>query len=92
MIRKLLTVQEAADYLRVSRSTIWRWCQDGTFTSAFKIGRTWRIHRWEVEEIISAPQNIITTPQNLVNPPPDNEANLETEPSQPAELSIPEGA
>ena len=48
----LLTIPEAAQLLRVSRSTTWRWCRDGTFSSAFKIGRTWRIHRSEVEEIV----------------------------------------
>jgi excisionase family DNA binding protein len=48
----LLTVEEAAAGLRVSRSTIWRWCQEGVFTSAFKIGRNWRIHRAELEKII----------------------------------------
>lgn len=47
-----MTVQEAAANLRVSRSTIWRWCKDGTFSSAFKVGRNWRVHRSEVEEII----------------------------------------
>lgn len=51
-MQKLLTVQEAAEHLRVSRSTIWRWCRDGTLSSAFKIGRNWRIHRSEVEEIL----------------------------------------
>lgn len=51
----LMTVQEAADRLRVSRSTIWRWCRDGTLSSAFKIGRTWRIHRSEVEQIVGQP-------------------------------------
>ena len=50
--KKLLTVQEAAADLRVSRSTIWRWCRDGTLSSAFKIGRNWRIHRSEVERIM----------------------------------------
>jgi excisionase family DNA binding protein len=48
----ILTVQETAEYLRVSRSTIWRWCKDGTLSSAFKIGRNWRVHRSEVEGII----------------------------------------
>lgn len=38
----LLTIQEVADYLRVSRSTVWRWCKDGTLP-AFRIGRNWRI-------------------------------------------------
>jgi excisionase family DNA binding protein len=52
MSATLLTVPEAAEHLRVSRSTIWRWCRDGTLSSAFKIGRNWRIHRSEVEGII----------------------------------------
>lgn len=55
-MRDVLTVQEAARVLRVSRSTIWRWCKDGTLTSAFKIGRNWRIHRTEVEKIIGNPE------------------------------------
>ena len=48
----LLTIPEAAQLLRVSRSTTWRWCKDGVFTTAFKIGSTWRIHRSEVEGIV----------------------------------------
>lgn len=51
-MEKLLTVQEAAASLRVSRSTVWRWCRDGTLSSAFKIGRNWRIHRSELERIL----------------------------------------
>jgi len=41
---ELLTVKEVAAYLRVSRITVWRWCQQGTIP-AFQIGRNWRIHR-----------------------------------------------
>ena len=41
---ELLTVQEIADYLRVSRVTVWRWCHEGTIP-AFQAGRNWRIHR-----------------------------------------------
>jgi excisionase family DNA binding protein len=41
---ELLTVKEVADYLRVSRVTAWRWCQQGVIP-AFRIGRTWRIRR-----------------------------------------------
>ena len=52
MDKKIITVQEAAERLRVSRSTIWRWCRNGTLSSAFKIGRTWRIYQAEVEGII----------------------------------------
>ena len=50
--QEILTVQEAARMLRVSRSTVWRWCKDGTLHSAFKIGRNWRVHRSELERII----------------------------------------
>ena len=41
---QLLTVKEAACYLRVSRVTAWRWCQQGIIP-AFRIGRSWRIPR-----------------------------------------------
>ena len=39
---ELLTVAEAAEYLRVSQATIWRWCQAQKIP-AFKIGHEWRI-------------------------------------------------
>lgn len=39
-----LTVKEVSLYLRLSRVTIWRWCQQGTIP-AIQIGRNWRIHR-----------------------------------------------
>jgi len=50
---ELLTVQEVADYLRVSRVTIWRWCQRGIIP-AFQIGRNWRIHR---EDLLKLKKN-----------------------------------
>jgi excisionase family DNA binding protein len=52
---ELLTVAEAAACLRVSRATLWRWCQEGR-VPALKIGREWRIllgpvlHRLVAEE------------------------------------------
>jgi excisionase family DNA binding protein len=48
---EILTVQEVADYLKVSRTTVWRWCNEGKL-SAFKVGRGWRIHRLEVEKVV----------------------------------------
>ncbi len=51
-MKEILTVQEVADYLRLSRATIWRWCNEGK-VQAFKVGRGWRIHRSEVERIVT---------------------------------------
>jgi len=53
---ELLTVKEVAAYLRVSRVTAWRWCQEGMIP-AFRIGRNWRIPRdalLELQECCSA--------------------------------------
>ena len=47
---ELLTVKEVAAYLRVSRVTVWRWCQQGIIP-AFQIGRGWRIHRDKLLEL-----------------------------------------
>jgi excisionase family DNA binding protein len=47
---ELLTVKEVAAYLRVSRVTVWRWCQHGIIP-AFQIGRGWRIHRDKLLEL-----------------------------------------
>jgi len=59
---EILTVREVAAYLKLSRTTIWRWCHDGRLR-AFKVGRGWRIHRSEVERIVGQ------------NPEPMNEAD-----------------
>jgi len=47
---EILTVREIAEYLKLSRTTIWRWCNEGKL-KAFKVGRGWRIHRSELERI-----------------------------------------
>ncbi len=47
---ELLTVKEVADYLRVSRVTAWRWCQQGIIP-AFRIGRNWRIRREDLLDL-----------------------------------------
>jgi len=50
-MEEILTVQEVAEYLRLSRATIWRWCNEGKL-QAFKVGRGWRIHRSEVQRLV----------------------------------------
>ncbi len=49
---EIMTVQEVADYLRISRTTAWRWCNEGRLP-AFRIGREWRIKRAALEETIA---------------------------------------
>ncbi len=50
-MRDVLTVDEIADYLRVSRATICRWCGSGRLP-AFKIGKSWRMQRCDLEGYI----------------------------------------
>lgn len=47
---KLFTAKEAADYLRVGRVTVWRWCQQGIIP-AFRVGRTWRIRKRDLLQL-----------------------------------------
>lgn len=47
----LLTVSDVATYLKLSRTTVWRWCHAGKLP-AVKVGRGWRIHQSEVERIV----------------------------------------
>ena len=49
---EIMTVQEVADYLRISRTTVWRWCNEGRLP-AFRIGREWRIKRDALEKTIA---------------------------------------
>ena len=49
----LLTIEEAAEYLKLSKRTTWRWCRSGRLP-AFKIGHQWRISKAELQELISA--------------------------------------
>lgn len=46
-----LTIDEAAEYLKVSRKTMTRWIADGAVKAA-KIGRVWRINRSEINRLL----------------------------------------
>ena len=48
---ELLTVAEVADYLRVSRTTVWRWIKEDVLIHGVKVGRGWRIHKDELVKI-----------------------------------------
>jgi excisionase family DNA binding protein len=50
---EVLTVAEVATYLRVSETTVWRWCTTGKLP-AFRIGRGWRVQRSDLDLQIAA--------------------------------------
>jgi PTS system nitrogen regulatory IIA component len=47
LTNEMLTVQEVATYLRVSRVTVWRWCQRGIIP-AYRVGHIWRIRQMDL--------------------------------------------
>lgn len=57
----LLTVKEVAAYLRVSRVTVWRWCQQGIIPAS-RVGRSWRIPRSDLLNLLK------TSPSLQVDP------------------------
>lgn len=58
---EILTVDEVAVYLRVSRATVCRWCGTGKLP-AFKIGKGWRVERSELDEFIRGQREQRTDP------------------------------
>lgn len=48
---QLLTVDETAAYLKISKGTVWTWCRAGQLP-AIKVGRQWRIRREDLEEMM----------------------------------------
>jgi excisionase family DNA binding protein len=49
LLPEVMTLEELAAYLRVSRSTIYRGVRAGQFP-AFKVGRNWRVNLRLVED------------------------------------------
>ncbi len=49
----IVTVPELAPYLKVARSTVWRWIYSGRIPS-IRIGRTRRIKREDVEQCLKS--------------------------------------
>ena len=58
---EMLTVKEVATYLRVSRTTVWRWCQQGTIPAS-QVGRSWRIRRNDLMRLLErSPPSLSTS-------------------------------
>ena len=48
----VMTIGELAKYLKVSKSTLYKLCQDGKVPGQ-KVGRHWRFHKAAVDEWLS---------------------------------------
>ncbi|MDF2591465.1 MAG: DNA-binding protein [Clostridia bacterium] len=49
--KEVLTVSQVADYLQLSEMTTYKLVQEGKIP-AFKIGRSWRVKKDDLEELI----------------------------------------
>lgn len=58
LMNEILTVQEVANYLRVSRVTIWRWCKQGVLPAS-RIGRNWRINREDLLMMLESTEELL---------------------------------
>lgn len=67
----ILTVPQVAVYLKVSRTTVWRWCNEGRLP-AFRAGHGWRIRRADVERMIGQPLVEFDGRQGRGLPPADS--------------------
>lgn len=91
---EVLTVNEVATYLRVSRVTVWRWCQRG-IVPAFQVGRNWRIRRKDLLTLLETTQ----PPTNFDHDPPaptaevngKDQALVSTVSEQPEAIHCPKG-
>ncbi|NCC66431.1 MAG: DNA-binding protein [Spirochaetia bacterium] len=66
---EILTVDEVATYLRVSRATICRWCGSGKLP-AFKIGKSWRVQKNDLEGYIQQQRiagSVVRAPESEVS-------------------------
>ncbi len=67
MLREVLDIRQASDYLGISSDTLYRYASDG-FIPAFKLGNRWRFKRslldaWMVEKSGVHEQGITVMPK-----------------------------
>ena len=48
----IMTLEEVAKYLRVHKSTVYRWAREGTIPST-KVGNQWRFKKASIDEWLS---------------------------------------
>jgi excisionase family DNA binding protein len=63
---EVLTVPEVAQYLRISETKAWRLCR-GRGLPAFRIGRSWRVRRADLEQLIKRAVSDSVQPEDHQN-------------------------
>jgi len=56
-MEKLMTLEEVADYLRLSNDTVYRMANTGTIPAS-KVGNQWRFRREDVDAWLEANKNV----------------------------------
>lgn len=56
-MEKLMTLEEVADYLRLSNDTIYRMANSGTIPAS-KVGNQWRFRKEDVDAWLEANKNV----------------------------------
>jgi PTS system nitrogen regulatory IIA component len=56
-VQTLLTIEEVADFLRLSKDTVYRMVQSGKIPAS-KVGTQWRFRRDEVESWLERNKNV----------------------------------
>ncbi len=63
----VLTVNEVSQYLRVSKTTVCRYLNEGKLR-AFRFGRSWRVRRNDLEHFINQHENMHEGEERWDNP------------------------
>ena len=50
---KIMTIEDLAEYLKISRSTLYKLLQDGRLTGQ-KVGKRWRFHQDAIDEWVKS--------------------------------------
>jgi excisionase family DNA binding protein len=60
----VLTIEEAAKALRIGRTAAYEAARRGDLPGAVRIGRTWRVSRHQLEQLLGVPINDDATVRN----------------------------
>ena len=48
----VLTLKELSEYLRLTRTTVWKYANEGKIPG-FRVGRRWRFHKNQIDTLLN---------------------------------------